>query len=313
MIKTPLISAIIIFLNGEAYIEEALQSVFAQTYENWELLLVDDGSTDASTEIAQKYARQYPEKVRYLAHEAHRNRGMSATRNLGIAHAQGEFIAFLDADDIWLPRKLERHVAAFNICPQAGMIANPTKYWYSWTANPADQSRDGLREIGVPPDVCYEPPMLLSRLLRNDVNAPATCGVLIRRCVVEEIGGFEAAFRGLFEDRAFFAKVYLKTPVFVISDCLDWYRQHPCSTTYLEQQKGRYTPYKHSEPHFIFLQWLKGYLRQQGVQDREVWQALNIGFLPYRNLPLHYLYQMAKRISAWRRNALKNAASLIHR
>jgi glycosyltransferase involved in cell wall biosynthesis len=296
MTATSLVSAIIIFLNGEAFIEEAIQSVFAQTYEHWELLLVDDGSSDGSTAIAQKYAQQLPDKVRYLEHEGHQNRGMSASRNLGISHSQGEFVAFLDADDIWLPHKLERQIAAIHDCPRAGMVANPTMYWYSWSGNSIDQTRDCLREIGVPPNQCYEPPILLSRLLRNQVNAPATCGVLIRRYVVDAVGGFEESFRGLFEDRAFFSKVYLKVPVYVTDQPLDYYRQHPDSTCHVAQKIGRYSLYKRSDAHFAFLQWLEQYLLQQNVQDQEVWNALRISYLPYQNLPLHYLYQIAKRV-----------------
>src|SRR5438105_1562536 len=104
MSSKPLVSAITIFLNEEKFLQEAIASVFAQTYDNWELLLVDDGSTDASTEIALRYAKQYPEKVRYVEHRGHQNRGMSAARNLGIRNAKGQYIAFLDADDVWLPK-----------------------------------------------------------------------------------------------------------------------------------------------------------------------------------------------------------------
>jgi glycosyltransferase involved in cell wall biosynthesis len=95
MSDCPLVSAIVIFLNGETYLKEAIESILAQTYGHWELLLVDDGSTDHSMAIAQQYAQQNPGKVRYLEHEGHQNRGMSATRNLGIANSKGEFIAFL--------------------------------------------------------------------------------------------------------------------------------------------------------------------------------------------------------------------------
>jgi glycosyltransferase involved in cell wall biosynthesis len=95
-----LISVIIIFLNSEEFIQEAIESVFAQTYNNWELLLVDDGSTDGSTNIALQYAEQHGERVRYLEHNNRQNRGMSASRNLGIREAKGEYIAFLDADDV---------------------------------------------------------------------------------------------------------------------------------------------------------------------------------------------------------------------
>src|SRR5919109_4752706 len=97
MIDMPLVSIIIPFLNAEKFIQEAIESVFAQTYDNWELFMVDDGSTDASTEIARGYAQQNPEKVRYLEHLGHQNRGISASRNLGLSHAKGQYVAMLDA------------------------------------------------------------------------------------------------------------------------------------------------------------------------------------------------------------------------
>jgi len=100
--KTPLVSVVIPFLNGEQFLREAIESVFAQTYSHWELLLVDDGSSDASTQIAMRYAQQNGEKVRYLDHDGHLNRGVCASRNLGIRQARGELIALLDVDDVWL-------------------------------------------------------------------------------------------------------------------------------------------------------------------------------------------------------------------
>src|SRR3989442_388097 len=101
------VSVVIPFLNAEKFIQETIESVFAQTYPDWELLLVDDGSTDGSKTIAQHYAARFPDKVRYLTHNNHQNKGRSASRNLGFEHARGELIAFLDSDDVWLPRKLE--------------------------------------------------------------------------------------------------------------------------------------------------------------------------------------------------------------
>src|SRR5579862_1030782 len=101
----PLVSVIISFLNGARFIREAVESVFVQTYRNWELLLVDDGSTDQSTQIAREYASLHSENVRYLEHNGHSNRGLSASRNLGIRRSGGEFLAFLDCDDVWLPQK----------------------------------------------------------------------------------------------------------------------------------------------------------------------------------------------------------------
>src|ERR687898_692015 len=138
----PLVSVIIIFLDAQRFIREAIESVFGQTYSNWELLLVDDGSTDAGTDIALHYAGRYPQKVRYLEHPGHQNRGMSASRNLGIRHARGEYVAFLDADDVWLARNLEQQVTTLGAHPEAGMVYGNTQYWYNWTGDPRDVQRD---------------------------------------------------------------------------------------------------------------------------------------------------------------------------
>src|SRR5205085_967833 len=125
MNEQPLVSIIIPFLNAGPFIEETIESVRAQTYAEWELLLADDGSTDSSTATAKRYAEGYSNRVRYLEHAGHVNRGLSATRNLGIRHSRGHLIAFLDADDVWLPHKLERQVAILNSQPEAAMVYGP--------------------------------------------------------------------------------------------------------------------------------------------------------------------------------------------
>src|SRR5690242_13625262 len=91
------VSVITIFLNGEQFLDQAIESVICQTFTDWELLLVDDGSTDGSTKIAKDYAARHPERIRYFEHPGHINRGMSAARNVGIANARGEYLAFIDA------------------------------------------------------------------------------------------------------------------------------------------------------------------------------------------------------------------------
>ena len=177
----PLVSVITIFLNAERFIQEAIESVFAQTGDNWELLLVDDGSTDSSTQIALRYTQQYPEKVLYFEHNGHKNRGMSASRNLGISKANGEYIAFLDADDVWLPQKLKRQVAILCSQPDAVMVCGPSQWWYSWTGNIEDIQRDYTREISIRYDNRFKPPIFLSLFLPNKARTPAPCSVLARR------------------------------------------------------------------------------------------------------------------------------------
>lgn len=112
----PLVSVIMNCYNGERYLREAIDSVFAQTYDNWEIVFFDNASTDGSEAIA----RSYGEKLRYFRNE--HTISLGAARTAAIAHAQGELIAFLDTDDRWLPQKLEWQVAAFNASPQTDFV-----------------------------------------------------------------------------------------------------------------------------------------------------------------------------------------------
>lgn len=127
------VSCIMIFLNGEAHIREAIESVLDQNHGDWELILVDDGTTDGATAIARGYADAHPGRVIYTRHPGHENRGMCASRNAGLRLARGEYVAFLDADDIWLPDRLTSHVALMDRHSGVAMSMGPTLYWSSWT------------------------------------------------------------------------------------------------------------------------------------------------------------------------------------
>src|ERR1041384_762740 len=157
----PLVSVIVIFLNGERFIDEAIESVFAQTYEEWELLLIDDGSYDRSTEIARGYASEYPNRVRYFEHAFH--------QNLGIDKARGKLIAFIDADDVWLPEKLEEQIAILAAHPEAAMVYGQTRYWYRWTKYQRDVDRAFIPAPGVPVDRVLELTSGKLNLLQNQI------------------------------------------------------------------------------------------------------------------------------------------------
>ena len=111
------VSIVTPFLNAARFFEESVESVLAQTYQHWELLLVDDGSFDGSAEIAERYATAHPDRIRYLAHPSRTNQGASASRNLGARHARGEYLAYLDADDVYLPAKLQEQVPLLDAHP----------------------------------------------------------------------------------------------------------------------------------------------------------------------------------------------------
>ena len=288
MNRKPLVSTVMIFFNEEKFLPEAIESVFAQTYENWELLLVDDGSTDASTEIALRHAEQCPEKVRYLEHDGHHNRGASAARNLGISNAKGNYIAFLDADDVWLPHKLDQQVAILSSQPEAAMLCGATQWWYSWTGNPQDAKRDHIRAVSVQPDTLVRPPKLLTLFLQN-TNVPCTCSVLLRREIIEATGGFEEAIRRVYTDQAFYAKVCLKAPVFVSDDCWDRYRQHPDSCCSVAKRTG-----EHHSAQLFYLNWLEAYLSAEGIKNSELWRALRKRQWPYRHPVLNRLFAKMK-------------------
>src|SRR5215216_2838242 len=144
MSKQAEVTVVMIFYNGEEFIREAIESVIGQSYSDWELILVDDGSRDGSREIAEEYSERWPEKVRVLQHENGENRGISASQNLGIRNARGKYIAFLDSDDVWLPEKLKQQVEILNAQSQVAMLYGYTYYWYSWSGNAADADRDLL-------------------------------------------------------------------------------------------------------------------------------------------------------------------------
>jgi glycosyltransferase involved in cell wall biosynthesis len=305
MSSKPLVSVIMIFLNAEKFIQEAIASVFAQTYDTWELLLVDDGSTDGSTQIALQYAKQYSEKVRYLQHDCHQNRGMSASRNLGIHEARGEYIAFLDADDVYLPEKLERQTAILGSQPAAVMVYGATQHWYSWTGRDEDRRRDRLRKLGVPSDTLIHPPTLLNLFLRHQAWTPGTCGVLVRREAIERIGGFEECFQGMFEDQVFFYKLCLSAPVFVESGSWDRYRQHPDSWCEVTRSSGAWYPDRRPNPaRGFFLKWLEEYFIAQRVMDQDLWNDLRKELWPYRHPILYRLSEIINRMRQIKREVL---------
>ena len=271
MSETPLVSVVTIFLDAERFLGQAIESVRAQTYEHWELVLVDDGSRDGSSRIAREYAARDPDRIRVVEHPGHENLGMSASRNLGIAHARGRLIALLDADDVYLPEKLAHQVSVLAEHPEAGAVYGATQYWYSWTGKPEDASRDRTRRRGLPSESLVRPPDALARFLCDDAQTPCTCGVLMRREALERAGGFENAFRGMFEDQVFFYKLFATSAVWIDSACLDRYRQHPDSWCHRMRELGEWDGSEMpSASRRQFLEWLGTYVEARSISDRDL-------------------------------------------
>jgi len=116
------VSIILPLYRSEAYIRETMASVLAQTHEDWELIVIDDGSPDDSGAICRSY-----NDPRITVH-TRENTGPCRSRNFGIAQAKGDFIGFIDHDDIWLPEKLEKHLAHLNRRPEVGVSYGPSEF-----------------------------------------------------------------------------------------------------------------------------------------------------------------------------------------
>ncbi len=178
----PKFSVVIPAYNSGKYLSEAIESVLSQTFQDWELLIVDDGSTDNTKNIIEGYTKRYPQKVKYFYQK---NAGTSAARNRGIKAAKGEWIAFLDADDIWLSGKLELHMACFSECPEADLFyTNATMVKY-------DKSRKWPyiheKEFNFKPSEMY-----VRILIRNFIPFSS---VVVQKSVLEAVGGFDEAIR----------------------------------------------------------------------------------------------------------------------
>lgn len=208
--ETNAVSVIIPCFNCAPYIADTVNSVLAQTWENKEIIVVNDGSTDESPEILKRYG----DKLRVINQP---NYGVSLARNSGIAHANGRYVAFLDADDYWDPGFLEKSI---KVLADSG----------------ADISYCGWQSIGLPgprgrPYVPIDIEKLPNKLeiLIRDVQWPIHAAVL-KREVLDAVGGFDGHWKCA-EDFAFWIKAASRFNLTLVPEVLAYYRHHPAQAT----------------------------------------------------------------------------------
>ena len=206
-------SVIIPLYNKAPYVCKALESVLAQTYADYELIIVDDGSTDGSAEIAEAILQDPASRL--IASSPHRlirqaNSGVSAARNNGVAQASGDYIAFLDADDWWEPTYLEHMAQLIEDYPKAGLYASNYIYYKPGKTRVAvNNIKTGYFNY---PKAYYE----------GGAMPVTSISVVIPRAVYKEMGGFPLGIK-LGEDFLLWAKTAIHYPVAFLNEPLAWY------------------------------------------------------------------------------------------
>lgn len=206
MTEKPLVSVVIPAFNAERYVSVAIRSVLAQSYSPVECVVVDDGSTDATRAVI----RGFGDRVHTVHSE---NRGVASARNLGARSSKGSFLAFLDADDVWLPRKLERQMEVMLRMPDLGLVYT--------SLHIVDEHGRYIGRVDAPP-----PWKALANtlLLEPPAASPASTG-LLRRQTFEEVGGFSAGL-STSADCDFFCKIASRHPVARLDAPMALYRHH---------------------------------------------------------------------------------------
>ncbi len=205
----PLVSVVIPCFNQGHYLGEAIESVFAQTYPAFEVIAVDDGSTDNSHEVAARY----PDVRRFRQP----NRGVAAARNLGLAQSRGEMVVFLDADDRLLPNALELGVAAMIKRPHIAFAAGMSR----------DIGEDGkvLRKRG-------QPLVMQDHYLNllKDCYIWSGSSLVSRRSAIAAVGGFNEELEAG-DDYELYLKLARRYPIFCHDSVVTEYRRHGSNTT----------------------------------------------------------------------------------
>jgi glycosyltransferase involved in cell wall biosynthesis len=182
----PLVSVIIPAYKAAAFIHETLQSVFCQTYRNFEVVLINDGSPD--TAEFERAIAPYRDRIIYIRQE---NSGVSAARNAGIRRARGEYLAFLDSDDIWYPPCLAAQIDLARSRQPACDLVYSDVLVYSDSQQQRDSHSDGIRYSEICPSVGA---VTFESLLREDCHAPTSC-TMVRRQAAIAAGLFDENLR----------------------------------------------------------------------------------------------------------------------
>jgi len=216
----PLVSIIIPVYNGSNYLAEAIDSALSQTYKNIEIIVVNDGSTDAGN--TEKIALSYGNKIRYFSKE---NGGVSSALNLGIKSMKGEYFSWLSHDDIYLPNKIASQIEFINKNPQAKLVATDFIIKEEGSVKTMTFRCDNFRVINNG-----------RQLLSTWVFA---CTMLVHRSCFDKVGLFNENYK-MIQDLEMQLRLIKETPCYVLDDILLIMRDHSAQVTKKHREKHFY-------------------------------------------------------------------------
>lgn len=208
--KQPLVSIIIPAYNTELYIEETIRSVLIQSYSNLECIIIDDGSTDNLEYIVKNIQK----KDNRLLYKKQENKGVSSARNHGFELSNGEYIAFLDADDLWSTDRIEKMVNVFKTNDTSVGLVHSDMAFINSKSQLTGEVNTGLSGN-----------VLDDLLLWEQCVIPAPSSVLIKRSVIDNIGGFNETLSNS-ADQEFFFRIANKYTILRLPEPLGFYRKH---------------------------------------------------------------------------------------
>ncbi len=206
----PKVSVVMSVYNGEKYLREAVDSILGQTFRDFEFIIVDDGSTDNTWAILQSY-----DDPRVILVRNEENIGLTKSLNKGLAIAQGEYIARMDADDVSLPERLEKQVAYLDEHPEVGLIGTSVEI--------IGKEGERLAVLRRPMD----PPLITWSLLFDNCLVHST--VMYRRSLVEKLGGYNPGRYA--QDYDLWSRMSFRTQIAKLPEVLISWRRHPAGIT----------------------------------------------------------------------------------
>jgi glycosyltransferase involved in cell wall biosynthesis len=215
LMPEPCVSIVMPAYNREKYVASAIESVLAQTFGDWELIVVDDGSRDDTRRIAERYAATHPGRITVIVQP---NSGVVIARNTGIRAARGTYIAFIDSDDLWYSEKLARQVACFQLTPDAAFV------YTGYETIDADDRTDRI----VRPDTRFRGNV--RDLLWTEPNEILGPTLMVRRQALFQVGLFDERLRAA-ENVDLRLKLARLGPIEYVDAVLYRYRKHGDSLT----------------------------------------------------------------------------------